>query len=139
MDRPGNNPDDNPGWLDDILSTDHKPKPNILLTVHELLTIDWILCNGSGLLPESKPSNQGPDAEAWADFRLAAMMAIDIFMLSESDASKYDTSEIEFRIPTRRQAVELLAACPTTFRFGASSDSGFSLKRKLTRFLNKQQ
>ena len=93
------------------------------LTVEELLLIDWMLSSQASVLSEKVIE----DLMAWRDERERVWRA-----LIRADLAKAGEGEIEF---TDDECDQLLALIPTTFRWGAGEDVGYSLKLKLAALL----
>ena len=98
------------------------PPGNIIrLTRDELLLIDHVLGSQTRLMMWEDLHDMVDNH--WGDIRLGLWVA----MRGIADWA-HDTAPLEV---TRRDCATLLAACPTTFRWGPGPDCGESLKVKL--------
>jgi hypothetical protein len=95
-------------------------QPTLVLSRGELLLVDWIICGASRLLLDQSLDALTSD---WKSERLAIWAAL----AHESESFVYQLD--------RTPAFILLAACPTTFRWGVGDDVGYSLKMKLAKYL----
>lgn len=102
-------------WLD---------KKSISLNVEEILLIDWTICGASRIIPNMEVV---PLVVDWHPLRMTLWDAVSLL---GNDSKK------EIKLPVEEsEARTLLALAPTTFRWGTGPDCGFSLKQKLSRFL----
>ena len=101
--------------------------PVLRLTADELSLIDWSLCMYAHVLP----GDLG-DYMKWESVRAVVWHSLDLLW----DPALYRAKEGSVVILiTLEVAAALLAILPTTHRWGTGFDCGFSLKRKLSRFL----
>ena len=112
----------NPLWKQQMEET-LPSEPGIKVNRDELLVLDWVICSASHLIP-----NVDLDylVMNWHEFRLSIWAAI--------HRSIPPPAEEDFPL-TDTDARVLMAVVPTTFRWGTGADCGYSLKMKLSEFL----
>jgi len=98
------------------------PKPTIKVNRDELLLLDWTTGSASHLIPNADLD----ELAKWHEFRMSVWTAIDS-LSAESPEADFPLSEADAKI--------LMAVVPTTFRWGTGEDCGYSLKMKLSKFL----
>jgi hypothetical protein len=109
---------------------------SITVTEEELLLLDWVMCSGSGLIPNAPLEDLVTN---WAFFRFDVWKGIsDLHRQVKGVPTEINgvlTQELTIDEFTARA---LLAVTPTTFRWGTGVDCGYALKLKLYRFLSKE-
>ena len=101
--------------------------PVLRLTADELMLIDWVLCMYSHVL-----SGDLADYMRWEPVRTGVWEVLDLLWDPLTVRPKEGTVVMVMPIPDARM---LLAILPTTHRWGTGFDCGFSLKRKLARYI----
>jgi len=109
---------------------------SISVTEEELLLLDWIMCSGSGLIPNATLEELVTN---WSAFRYDVWKGISALTKQRkgvpTEINRAITESLtidEFTVRT------LLAITPTTFRWGTGADCGYELKLKLYKFLSKE-
>ena len=109
---------------------------SISVTEEELLLLDWIMCSGSGLIPNATLEELVTN---WSAFRYDVWKGISALTKQRkgvpTEINRTITESLtidEFTVRT------LLAIIPTTFRWGTGADCGYELKLKLYKFLSKE-
>ena len=97
----------------------------------EFLLVDWLICGASRLLPDGSLE----ELRKWDDIRFNVWRALRFAdTCSTADPPKVipATQSLTIRPP---DAAILFALAPTTFRWGTGPDCGYSLKAKLSAYL----
>ena len=105
--------------------------PLPLLSVDELLLLDWVMCSASHLIPDI---SLGDLVVGWGPLRMAVWRSLSRADVENATRETRDESKYPFNFD-ETVAMNLLALVPTTFRWGTGLDCGYSLKMKLYRFL----
>ena len=97
----------------------------------EFLLVDWILCGASRLLPDCALE----ELHKWDDVRFSVWGALRFAdQCSMVDPPKVIPATQALTIRATDAAI-LFALAPTTFRWGTGPDCGYSLKAKLSAYL----
>jgi len=108
---------------------------NITVTEEELLLLDWVMCSGSGLIPNAPLEDLVTN---WSSFRYDVWRGISSLTRQKKGQPTQISSLTESLPIDEFLARTLLAIVPTTFRWGTGSDAGYDLKLKLYKFLAKE-
>ena len=103
----------------------------LLLSIDELLLLDWVMCSASRLIPDA---TLGDLVVAWGGLRLELWHCLSKVDLEQHDGEARAKAQHTIDL-SESDAKTLLALIPTTFRWGTGLDCGYSLKMKLYRFL----
>ena len=97
----------------------------------EFLLVDWLICGAARLLPDCSIE----ELRQWDEVRFAVWNALrfaDACAIADPPKVIPATQSLTLG---RNDALILFALAPTTFRWGTGPDCGYSLKSKLSAYL----